>query len=131
MRIFIIQKAVVVFISIATISSVPFVVHGKEGKVTAGFATTVGELLNPDKWFEILKKNITFPITRGTEIKVPTPEEALEGASSTLRDINKDIREEVGIDFAKFFGWFAKVLKVFFQIIINLLETLSKTLTSE
>lgn len=131
MRIFIIQKAVVVFISITTISSVPFVVHGKEGNTVAGFATTVGELLNPDKWFEILKKNISFPITKKTEVKVPTPEEALDEASSTLRDINKDIREEVGIDFAKFFGWFAKVLKVFFQIIVNLFEAMSKTLTSE
>lgn len=127
------HKATVAFmlISAAATSSAPFVVQGKEGNTVAGFATTVGELLNPDKWFEILKKNISFPITKDTKVKVPTPEEALDEASSTLRDINKDIREEVGIDFAKFFGWFAKILKVFFQIIVNLLETISKTLTSE
>lgn len=127
------HKATVAFIliSIATMSSAPLVAYGKERNVTMGFATTVGELLNPDRWFEVLKKNITFPITKDTKVKVPTPEEALNKASSTLRDINKDIRDEVGIDFAKFFGWFAKVLKIFFQIIVNLFEAMSKTLTSE
>ncbi len=128
-----IPKAIItfIFISIAIISGTPFMVQGEDGNRTASFAATVGELLNPDKWFEVFKKNITFPITKDTEVKVPTPEEALQGASSTLRDINKDIRDEVGIDFAKFFGWFAKVLKVFFQIIINIIETISKTLTPE
>lgn len=92
------------------------------------FAAMVGDLLKPEKWFEVLKKNITIPVL-DEEINIPTPTKTLEDASSTLRDINKDILEETGIDFAKFFSWIAKVLKVFFQIIINLIETISKTLS--
>jgi len=127
-----IHKTIVtsIFIAVATIASAPFIVHGEERNTTTGFASTAGEILNPDKWFEVFKKSITFPITKDTEIKVPTPKEALEGASSTLRDINKDIQNEVGIDFAKFFGWFAKVLKIFFQIIVDLLEQVSNALKS-
>ena len=92
------------------------------------FATSIGELLKPETWFEVLKKNITIPVL-DEEVTLPTPAQTLEGASSTLRDINKDIKEEVGIDFAKFFGWFAKVLKAFFQVIIGLIETISQTLS--
>lgn len=92
------------------------------------FAASIGEFLKPETWFGVLKKNITIPVL-DEKITVPTPAEALEGASSTLRDINKDIKEEVGIDFAKFFGWFARVLKTFFQVIVNLIETISKTLS--
>ncbi len=92
----------------------------------SGFAITAGELLNPDKWFEILKENITIPISKDQEVKIPNPEEALKESSPKLQEINKGVKEEVGIDFAKFFGWIAKVLKAFFQVIINLLEALSK-----
>lgn len=92
------------------------------------FAASVGEFLKPETWFGVLKKNITLPVL-DEKITVPTPAQALEDASSTLRDINKDIKEEVGIDFAKFFGWFARVLKAFFQVIVNLIETISKTLS--
>lgn len=107
----------------------PFVAFGvvEERKE---FAATVGELLNPDTWFKALKENITIPISKDQEVKIPTPEEALKEASPQLQEVNKGVREEVGIDFAKFIGWFAKVLKVFFQIIVNLLEQVSQALKS-
>lgn len=94
------------------------------------FAATVGELLNPDTWFKALKQNITIPLSKDQEVKIPTPEEALKEASPKLQEVNKEIREEVGIDFAKFIGWFARVLKVFFQIIVDLLEQVSDALKS-
>lgn len=95
-----------------------------------GFAATVtlGEILNPDKWFEAFKKNITLPLSTSTEIKIPTTEDVLDRASTTLRGINEDIREEVGIDFGKFVGWSARVLKLFFQVITNILEQVAKYL---
>lgn len=107
----------------------PFVAFGvAEDKKE--FAATVGELLNPDAWFKALKENITIPISKDQEVKIPTPEEALKEASPQLQEVNRGVKEEVGIDFAKFIGWFAKVLKVFFQIIVNLLEQVSEALKS-
>jgi len=94
-------------------------------------AATVGSLLNPDEWFKAFKKNITIPTSgpagqdKGKEITVPTPEEALREAAPKLQEINVGVREEVGIDLAKFIGWFAKVLKVLFQIVVSLLEQVS------
>lgn len=107
----------------------PFVAFGvAEDKKE--FAATVGELLNPDAWFKALKENITIPISKDQEVKIPTPEEALKEASPQLQEVNRGVKEEIGIDFAKFIGWFAKVLKVFFQIIVNLLEQVSEALKS-
>lgn len=107
----------------------PFVAFGV-AEERKEFAATVGELLNPDTWFKALKENITIPISKDQEVKIPTPEEALKEASPQLQEVNKGVREEVGIDFAKFIGWFAKVLKVFFQIIVDLLEQVSNALKS-
>jgi len=92
-------------------------------------AATVGDLLNPNKWFEALKKNITFPISKEQEVKIPRPEEALKEAAPKLKEVNQQVKEETGIDFAKFIGWSAKVLKAFFQVIINLLEQVSQALS--
>lgn len=96
------------------------------------FATATGNLLNPDKLFETLKKNITVSLPTSTEkqIKVPSPEEALKEASPKLQEINRGVKEEVGIDFSKLIGWFAKILKVITQIVIDLLEKLSGILKS-
>ncbi len=108
---------------------VPFVVFGAmPGKE---FAATVGNLLNPDYWLEALRQNITVPTSTDTEITLPTPKEALEKSSPKLREINLDIREETGVDLAKFIGWFAKVLKVFFQIVTDLLDDVSKAMRSD
>lgn len=91
--------------------------------------------LNPDKLFEALKKNITIPIPSATssveEIEVPSPGQALEKASPKLQEVNRDVREETGIDLAKFIGWFAKILKVFFLTIVDLLEKVSGSLRSK
>lgn len=116
------------FLAVALALS-PFVAFGVTDS-RPEFAATVGELLNPDTWFKALKENITIPISKDQEVKIPTPEEALKEASPQLQEVNKGVREEVGIDFAKFIGWFAKVLKVFFQIIVSLLEQVSNALKS-
>ncbi len=91
--------------------------------------------LNPDKLFEALKRNITIPIPSSTSsvenIEVPSPGQTLEKASPKLREVNRDIQEETGIDFAKFIGWFAKILKVFFLTIVDLLEKVSESLRSK
>lgn len=93
-------------------------------------AISTRDLLNPDKWFEILKRNITVPISKEQIIKIPTPEESLKQTSPQLKEINRGVREETGIDLAKFIGWFAKVLKVFFQVIVDLLETVAKSFSA-
>ena len=91
--------------------------------------------LNPDKLFEAVKRNITIPIPSSTSsvenIEVPSPGQTLEKASPKLREVNRDIQEETGIDFAKFIGWFAKILKVFFLTIVDLLEKVSESLRSK
>lgn len=88
--------------------------------------------LNPDKLFEALKKNITLPIPSATstadKIEVPSPGQALEKASPKLQEVNRSVREETGIDLAKFIGWFAKMLKVFFLTIVDILEKVSSAL---
>lgn len=113
----------------------PFVGLGVT-EVKNEFAAAATELLNPDRWFEMLKRNITIPLPnfsadkskKGEEVKIPTPEEALKEASPQLQEVSRGVREETGIDLAKFIGWSAKVLKVFFQVIINLLEQVSKAM---
>lgn len=108
----------------------PFATLGVAGNAPKGFATTVGDLLNPDTWFKALKENITIPISKDQEVKVPTPEQALKEASPKLQEVNQGVKEQTGIDLAKFIGWFANVLKVFFQIIVDLLERVSEALRS-
>lgn len=107
----------------------PFISFGV-GDTTKGFATTVGDLLNPDTWFKALKENITIPISKDQEVKVPTPEQALKEASPKLQEVNKGVKEQTGVDLAKFIGWSAGVLKVFFQVIVNMLEQVSNALKS-
>ncbi len=88
------------------------------------------EFLNPDKIFEALKENITIPLpnTSIDNTPVPSPEQALEKASPKLREVNQEVQNETGIDFAKLIGWFAKVLRVFFLTIVNILETVAQAL---
>ncbi len=123
------KKLLAVYLFAVMLALAPFVSFGVID-TRKNFASTVGELLNPDTWFKALKENITIPISKDQEVKIPTPEEALKEASPKLQEVNREVREEVGIDFAKFIGWFAKVLKVFFQIIVNVLEQVANALKS-
>ena len=110
------------------------IIHSRESlwssgarKEYAATAVSTGDLLNPDKWFEILKRNITIPISQDNVVNIPTPEESLRQSAPQLKEIGRGVKEETGIDLAKFIGWFAKVLKVFFQVVVNLLETVAKS----
>ncbi len=85
------------------------------------------DFLNPDKWFDILKRNITIPISKEKTVNIPTPEEAIRQSSPQLHEIGRGVREETGIDLAKFIGWMAKVLKLFFKVIVDLLETVARS----
>lgn len=114
----------------------PFSTKAQESSVDTEYAGIVADLLNPDKLFESLKKNITIPAApvsekTGDSITLPTPKEALKDASPKLQEVNKDIKDETGVDFAKFTAWFAKVLKVFFLTVVDLLETVSKALQND
>lgn len=93
-------------------------------------ASALGNILNPDKFFNALKQNITIPISGGKGVILPSATETLEGVSPKLQKINTDVNEETGINLSKFIGWFAKILKAFFQIIIDLLEKISGALKS-
>ena len=87
-------------------------------------------LLSPERLFDALKKNITIPVPFGEGVEVPTPEKIFQDASPKLKEINRDIREEAGIDFAKFIGWAARVLKTFFAVVIDLMEKVSGALAN-
>ena len=112
----------------------PFIFAEAEVNTNKEFAGIAAEILNPDKLFEALKKNITIPTTpvlekvEGESVVIPSPEKALKEASPKLQEVNKDIKEETGVDFAKLIGWFASVLKVFFLTVVNLLETVSQAM---
>lgn len=93
------------------------------------YAGITSKLLNPDTLFKTLKENITIPLpTVDKKIEVPTPEKALKDASPKLQEVNRDVKEETGIDLAKFIGWFAKILKLFFQVIVDLLEQVASAM---
>ena len=112
--------------------SAPLSSAGAQEYESREFAGTAADFLNPDKLFEALKKNITIPIpgaaSTAEKIEVPTPGQALEKASPKLQEVNQEVREETGIDLAKFIGWFAKILKVFFLTVVDLLEMVSQAL---
>lgn len=112
----------------------PVVAHGAGSY--DGFAGAAAEFLKPDAWLNAFKKGVTIQIpaigtTSLQEIELPTPEEALKQASPKLQEINIDVREETGIDFAKFFGWLAKVFQTFASVFIGLLETASESLKTQ
>lgn len=92
------------------------------------YAGALADILNPDKLFDSLKRNITIPVGPDEKIEIPTPEQALQQSSPKLQEVNKDVKTETGIDLAKFISWFAKVLKLFFQIIVDLLDNVAKAL---
>lgn len=94
-----------------------------------GAATETGSLLNPDKLFEAIKKNITIPLPTGQQkVEIPKPEDALKNASPKLQEVNKDVKEETGIDLGKFISWMAKVLKLFFRFVVDILEAVANAL---
>lgn len=134
------KKILLIYLVSVTIPLLPFislglvrvpVALGAEDlqKEYAAAAVSTSNLLNPDKWFEVLKRNIIIPISKEQVIKIPTPEESLRQTAPQLKEISRGVREETGIDLAKFIGWFAKVLKFFFQVIVDLLETVARSLS--
>ena len=123
------KKIIWVYFISVTIPLFPFISLGAGDlkKEYAAAAVSTRELLNPDKWFEVLKRNITIPISKEQVIKIPTPEESLKQSAPKLKEIGRGVKEETGVDLAKFIGWFAKVLRLFFQIVVDLLDTVAKS----
>lgn len=124
-------------LALITAISAPYLAWAENGG-NKEFAGIAANILNPDKLFEAIKKNITIPISppnqegqAGEDIKLPTPKETLKEASPKLQEVNLDVKAETGIDFAKFIGWFAKVLKVFFLTIVDLLEAVSTAMQGD
>lgn len=128
MRIY--NKGWVYFPLTVILLTVPFIGLGASldfKKEYAAQTIPINDFINPDKWFDILKRNITIPISKENIVSIPTPEEALKQSSPQLREIGRGVQEETGIDLAKFIGWMAKTLKLFFQIVINLLENVARS----
>lgn len=100
------------------------------------FGGAVIDVVNPLSWFDLLgriEKNFLkqVPNVPGIEgIELPTPEEALKRVSPKLKEINVNVHEETGVDFAKFLGWLARVLRSFASVFIGLLETVSESLNT-
>src|SRR3989338_8998869 len=100
------------------------------GVAQINFAAAGNNILNPDTLFDALRRNITIQLPNSsTTVELPTPEQALSQSSTTLRGYSSDIKEETGIDLPKFIGWFAKMLTLFFRVIVDLLESVSRTLS--
>lgn len=93
-------------------------------------AATAGDFLRPEEIFRMLRENMTIPIPFGQEIEIKPPQEAVQEISPQLKGFNKEVREEVGIDFAKLTSWFARVLRYIFDGVINIFEGLSQALGS-
>lgn len=122
------NKSWVYFLLSVVLLIIPFIGSGEGINLPKEYAAEIistSNILNPSKWFEVIKRNITIPIPKGKIINIPTPEEALKGAAPQLLEINRGVEEETGIDIAKFIGWMAKVLKIFFQFIIDILKAVS------
>lgn len=117
-------KKIIVFLSMVPVLFIPLAGFAAEASSTNSF-------FDPTFWFNALKQNITIPIPAqptSTEVQIPSPENALKEASPKLREINSQVKDEAGVDFSKLIGWFAKVLIVFFGIIVRLLQTVSGSL---
>ena len=100
------------------------------GVAQINLAAAGNNILNPDTLFDALRRNITIQIPNSsTTVELPTPEQALSQSSTTLRGYSSDIKEETGVDLPKFIGWFAKMLTLFFRVIVDLLESVSRTLS--
>lgn len=100
------------------------------GTAQINLAAAGNNILNPDTLFDALRRNITIQIPNSsTTVELPTPEQALSQSSTTLRGYSSDIKEETGVDLPKFIGWFAKMLTLFFRVIVDLLESVSRTLS--
>lgn len=126
------RKTIWVYLISVTLPLLPFISLGARDlkqEYTAS-AVSTRDLLNPERWFEALKRNITIPISQDQIVNIPTPEEALRQTSPQLKEIGRGVKEETGIDLPKFIGWFAKVLKIFFQVIVDLLETVARSFGS-
>ena len=61
-------------------------------------------------------------------MEIPKPEEALKDASPKLQEVNKNVKEETGIDLGKFISWMVKVLKLFFRFVVDILEAVANSL---
>lgn len=81
-----------------------------------------------DSLFKAFKSNITIPLDQNTSVQIPTPDKALKDASPKLQKVNADVRNETGLDLAKFIGWSTKILALVFQTLIDLLQNVSKSL---
>ena len=119
---------------ITSLAFSPAISFGQDLTLPSGLAVISADILKPEKLFDALKKNITLPISGATSTlkntEIPSPGQTLDKVSPQLQEINRDVREETGIDLSKFLSWFAKILKAFFQIIVALLEKVSQALKS-
>lgn len=84
-------------------------------------------LLNPDKFFEELRKNITIPISSTTEINIPSPEQSIKDAAKLrpkIDELTKTVEEESGVNIKKLFTFLAKMTIGIFKTVILTLESL-------
>ncbi|OGZ98540.1 MAG: hypothetical protein A3C07_01155 [Candidatus Sungbacteria bacterium RIFCSPHIGHO2_02_FULL_47_11] len=96
-----------------------------------GFAAEEKNFFDPNRLLESFKQNITIPFNvPKIEEKLSTPQQTLERFSPQLQEINTGVREEIGIDFAKFVGWISKVFTSIFRIFTTILEAFSGSLGS-
>ena len=89
------KKIIWVYFISVTIPLLPFISLGAGDlkKEYAAAAVSTRDLLNPDKWFEVLKRNITIPISKEQVIKIPTPEESLKQSAPKLKEIGRGVKD--------------------------------------
>ena len=89
----------------------------------------VESLLDPQRWLRVVPD--AFRINVAPEFQITpwlTPREAFEQISPKLQEINIQVREETGVDLAKFMQWAAKIIHAIAQVLTEMLENLSHTL---
>lgn len=106
----------------------PFLSRGVGDTAKEFAAATNNDVLNPSEWLDALKKNLTIPKLTPPSSTSSSAGDLLKESAPTLQKINADLKEEVGIDFSKFFSWVAKMLKIAFEYLIAVLENISKAL---
>lgn len=118
----------VVFIAGFAVSGISYAAETTTQDYLRTITQPKSDFFSPERLFDSFKRNITIPVPFGGKIELPQPQRALEDAAPKLREINRDIREETGIDFAKFIGWAAEMLRIFFAVVVNLMEKVAGSL---
>lgn len=118
------NAAIILFI----LASLLLLTPNSETRAMSNSRAISGGFGNPDSWFKAIKEKIAVPIPTSSQKILESPGKTLKSVSAKVKKINNVIKREIGIDFAVFFGWLAKILDYLFKIIVKLLQNIATAL---